>query len=131
MSTSSSSSYVITISVGTDTVVVSEESPRTSIRSISLDEGTSNCGAANSKILQSGAAYHLLGFEDEDLGCSPGWWATTVATYCPSRPGNYPNSYLQNLANDGPPRSVQFGATICSEGFVTCLLRVPQAVGLY
>ena len=31
--------------------------------------------------LQSGAAYHLLGFEDESLGSSPGWWAATVATY--------------------------------------------------
>ena len=26
------------------------------------------------------------GFEDEDLGNFPGWWAATVATYCPSRP---------------------------------------------
>ena len=30
------------------------------------------------------------GFEDEDLGSSPGWWAATVATYCPSRPGELP-----------------------------------------
>ena len=28
-----------------------------------------------------------LGFEDDDLESSPGWWAATVATYCPSRPG--------------------------------------------
>ena len=35
--------------------------------------------------IQSGAAYHSLGFEDENLGSSPGWWAATVATYCPSR----------------------------------------------
>ena len=28
--------------------------------------------------LQSGVAGHLLGFEDEDLESSPGWWATTV-----------------------------------------------------
>ena len=26
------------------------------------------------------------GFKDKDLRYSPGWWATTVATYCPSRP---------------------------------------------
>ena len=26
-----------------------------------------------------------LGFFDLDLGSSPGWWAATVATYCPSR----------------------------------------------
>ena len=37
--------------------------------------------------IQSGTARHLLGFEDEDLGSSPGWWAATVATYCPSRTG--------------------------------------------
>ena len=56
--------------------------------------------------LQRGAAYHSLGFEDKNLGSSPGWWAATVATYCPSRPGNYPNSYLQNLGIDRPPRYV-------------------------
>ena len=27
------------------------------------------------------------GFVDFDLGSSPGWWAATIATYCPSRPG--------------------------------------------
>ena len=53
------------------------------------------------------ASRHSLGFEDEDLGSSPGWWATTVATYCQGRPGNSPNSYLQNLANDGTPNSVE------------------------
>ena len=26
------------------------------------------------------------GFKDEDLGTSSGWWATTEANYCPSRP---------------------------------------------
>ena len=57
-------------------------------------------------IIQSGASGHSLGFEDEDLGSSPGWRAATVATYCPNRPGNYPNSYLLNLANDRTPRSV-------------------------
>ena len=40
--------------------------------------------------VQSGAAGHSLGFEDEDLESSPGWWAATVATYCPSRPGELP-----------------------------------------
>ena len=40
--------------------------------------------------LQSGATYHSLGFEDENLESSPGWWAATVATYCPSRPGELP-----------------------------------------
>ena len=36
------------------------------------------------------ASRHSLGFEDDDLGSSPGWWAATVATYCPSRPGELP-----------------------------------------
>ena len=40
--------------------------------------------------LQSGAAHHSLGFVDENLGGSPGWWAATVATYCPSRPEELP-----------------------------------------
>ena len=26
-----------------------------------------------------------LGWVDSDLGSSPGWWAASVATYCPSR----------------------------------------------
>ena len=47
-----------------------------------------------------------LGWVDLDLGSSPGWWAAIVATYCPSRPGELPKSFLQNLANDEPPRSV-------------------------
>ena len=37
--------------------------------------------------IQSGAAYHSLGFEDQNLGSSPSCWAATVATYCPSKPG--------------------------------------------
>ena len=28
--------------------------------------------------IQSGVSGHLLGFEDEDLDSSPGWWAATV-----------------------------------------------------
>ena len=42
--------------------------------------------------VQSGAAGHSLGSEDEDLGSSPSWWAATVAIYCPSRPGELPKS---------------------------------------
>ena len=42
------------------------------------------------KTLHCWASHHSLGFEDEDLGSSPGWWAATVATYCPSRPGELP-----------------------------------------
>ena len=40
--------------------------------------------------VQSGASDRLLGLEDEDLGCSPGWLAATVANYCPSRAGELP-----------------------------------------
>ena len=31
-----------------------------------------------------------LGSVDKNLGSSPGWWAATVATCCPSRPGELP-----------------------------------------
>ena len=31
-----------------------------------------------------------LGWVDSDLGGSPGWWAATVATYCPSRMVEHP-----------------------------------------
>ena len=33
-----------------------------------------------------------LGRVDLDLGSSPGWWAATVAAYCPSRPVELPKS---------------------------------------
>ena len=32
------------------------------------------------------------GFVDLDLGSSSGWWAATVATYCPSRMVGHPKS---------------------------------------
>ena len=31
---------------------------------------------------------HSQGLKDDDLGNSLGWWAATVATYCPSRPSH-------------------------------------------
>ena len=31
-------------------------------------------------------------FVDIDLGSSPGWWAATVATYCPNRMVEHPKS---------------------------------------
>ena len=37
-------------------------------------------------------AYHSLGYEDENLESSLGWWAATVATYCPSRTAEHPKS---------------------------------------
>ena len=36
-------------------------------------------------VIQSGASGERLGWVDSDLGSSPGWWAASVATYCPSR----------------------------------------------
>ena len=33
-----------------------------------------------------------LGWVDLDLGSSPGWWAATVVTYCPSRMVEHPKS---------------------------------------
>ena len=36
--------------------------------------------------------YLLPSFVDLDLGSSPGWWAATVATYCPSRMVEHPKS---------------------------------------
>ena len=33
-----------------------------------------------------------LGWVNLDLGSSPGWWAATVATYCPSRMVEHPKS---------------------------------------
>ena len=33
-----------------------------------------------------------LGFVDLDLGSSPGWWAATVGTNCPSRMVEHPKS---------------------------------------
>ena len=35
-----------------------------------------------------------LGWVDLDLGSSIGWWAATVATYCPSRMVEHPKSKL-------------------------------------
>ena len=40
--------------------------------------------------IQSGAVYRSQGFEGNVFGSSSGWWAATVATYCPSRPGELP-----------------------------------------
>ena len=47
--------------------------------------------------VQSGAAYHSLGFEDENFWSFPGWWAATVATYCPSRMGELPKFLSSKL----------------------------------
>ena len=39
-----------------------------------------------------GGLYRSWGFEGEDSGNSPGWWDATVATYCPTKPGELPKS---------------------------------------
>ena len=40
----------------------------------------------NFKTLQRYSSSLSQGFQDVDLGNSPGLWATSVASYCPSRP---------------------------------------------
>ena len=50
-----------------------------------------------------------LGWVDLDLGSSLGWWAATVATYCPSRMVEHPKckSTKPSLGGHGTPcRSV-------------------------
>ena len=44
------------------------------------------------RVIQSGASGEQLGWVDLDLGSSPGWWAASVATYCPSRMVEHPKS---------------------------------------
>ena len=62
--------------------------------------------------LQSGAAYRSLGFEDENLGSSPGWWANAQADR-----GNYPNYYLQNLANGRLPHPVALSLYVIDKSY--------------
>ena len=42
--------------------------------------------------VQSGTSGEGLGWVDLHLGSSPGWWADTEATYCPSRMVEHPKS---------------------------------------
>ena len=57
-----------------------------------------------SLFLHCWASHHSQCFEDEDLGSSPGWWAATAATYCPSAPKHYRE--LPKSPNDGTHNSV-------------------------
>ena len=43
-------------------------------------------------VYRVGLVVWQLGWVDLDLGSSPGWWAATVATYCPSRMVEHPKS---------------------------------------
>ena len=56
------------------------------------------CLGAMKKVadLQSGASGLRLGWVDLDLGSSPGWWAASIATYCPSRMVEHPKSKLRS-----------------------------------
>ena len=47
-----------------------------------LSAGKDRCILDTARNIHCGASCHLLGFDDEDLGSSPGWRAATVATYC-------------------------------------------------
>ena len=44
------------------------------------------------EFIQGDSGGRVPRFVDLDLGKSPDWWAATVATYCPSRMGEYPKS---------------------------------------
>ena len=52
----------------------------------------------------SGASGERLGWVDLDLVSSPGWWAASVATYCPSRMVEHPksNSTQPSRSPDAP-----------------------------
>ena len=54
--------------------------------------------------VQSGASGERLGWVDLDLESSPGWWAASVATYCPSRMVEHPksNSTQPSRSPDAP-----------------------------
>ena len=54
--------------------------------------------------VQSGASGERLGWVDLDLRSSPSWWATSVATYCPSRMVEHPksNSTQPSRSPDAP-----------------------------
>ena len=43
-------------------------------------------------MLQGDSGGRIPRFVDLDLGSSLGWWAATVATYCPSRMVEHPKS---------------------------------------
>ena len=52
--------------------------------------------------IQGGAGGLSVGWVDLDLGSSPGWWAATVATYCPSRMVEHSKS-KSTQPTDKPP----------------------------
>ena len=58
-------------------------------------------------MIQRFSSSHLQGFKYEDLRNSPGWWATTVATYCQRRPS-------QLSQNNLPIHDQQVDENLCS-----------------
>ena len=53
----------------------------------------------------------MLGFEDDELGSSPGWFGNAVATFCPDRPS-------QHAAELVSKHSDTYAAPLCSLGWV-------------
>ena len=66
---------------------------------------------ARKVIYSLGLVAWQLGWVDLDLGSSPGWWAATVATYCPSRPGTPQILIFKTLRITGCP-TVYIGAKV-------------------
>ena len=80
-------------------------------------------------VLQGGDGGWLLGWVDFDLGSSPGWWAATVDTYCPSRMVEHSksNSTQPSLSPDAPDCIFvcYFGVLIQSDSIlVLCVLHL-------
>ena len=58
-----------------------------------------------SSLYRASHVLEYLGWVDIDLGSSPGWWATNVATYCPRRVVEHSksNSTKPSLRGHGTP----------------------------
>ena len=70
--------------------------------------------------LQGDSGGLRLGWVDLDLGSSPGWWAVTVAPYCPSGWWNIPNLSQPNPVADLTPPP-------CILIMLACMCRWPAA----
>ena len=53
-----------------------------------------------SEEIQSYSSTRSPGFEDENLGSSPGRWAATVANYCPSRPSELEQKFASKHSEE-------------------------------
>ena len=73
------------------------------------DEKVANLeNATHFKVYRASHVLVDLGWVYLDLGSSPGWWATTVASYCPSRVVEHPKSKSTkpSLQGHGTPCTV-------------------------